>query len=62
MTDRGTRPCRGVFRVDGATVRKGGVIASEAVRRPLQALHPATRAGLVELARERGAMVLRWAR
>ncbi|HEY0885167.1 MAG TPA: dihydrodipicolinate synthase family protein [Ramlibacter sp.] len=43
-----------------ALMREGGVIASEAVRQPLQPLHPATRAGLIELARERDAMVLRW--
>ncbi|HWI83807.1 dihydrodipicolinate synthase family protein [Ramlibacter sp.] len=45
-----------------ALMHEGGVIASDAVRRPLQPLHPATRAGLVELARERDAMVLRWGR
>ncbi|NKE68347.1 dihydrodipicolinate synthase family protein [Ramlibacter sp. RBP-2] len=45
-----------------ALMREGGLIASEAVRQPLQALHPATRAGLIELARERDAMVLRWGR
>lgn len=45
-----------------ALMREGGIIASEAVRQPLQALHPATRAGLIELARERDAMVLRWGR
>ena len=44
-----------------ALMREGGVIASEAVRQPLQPLHRATRAGLIELARERDAMVLRWA-
>jgi 2-keto-3-deoxy-L-arabinonate dehydratase len=37
------------------------VIASEAVRHPLQPLHPATRAGLIELARELDPLVLRWA-
>lgn len=44
-----------------ALMREGGIVASEAVRQPLQPLHPATRAGLIELARERDAMVLRWA-
>jgi 2-keto-3-deoxy-L-arabinonate dehydratase len=43
-----------------ALMREGGVIASEAVRRPLQPLHPATRAGLVEIARGLDALVLRW--
>src|SRR6516165_4220385 len=36
----------------------GGVIGSEAVRHPLQPLHPVARAGLLELARERDALVL----
>jgi 2-keto-3-deoxy-L-arabinonate dehydratase len=40
----------------------GGVIGSEAVRHPLQPLHPATRAGLLELARDLDVMALRWAR
>ena len=43
-----------------ALLREGGVIASEAARRPLQPLHPATRAGLIELARELDPLVLRW--
>jgi len=45
-----------------ALMREGGVVRSEAVRQPLQPLHPATRAGLIALARERDAMVLRWGR
>jgi 4-hydroxy-tetrahydrodipicolinate synthase len=45
-----------------ALMREGGVIASDTVRRPLQPLHPATRAGLIELAGELDAMVLRWGR
>jgi 4-hydroxy-tetrahydrodipicolinate synthase len=43
-----------------ALMREGGVIASEAVRQPLQPLHPATRAGLIDLARELDPLVLRW--
>lgn len=43
-----------------ALMREGGVIASETVRRPLQPLHPATRAGLIELARGLDPLVLRW--
>jgi 2-keto-3-deoxy-L-arabinonate dehydratase len=43
-----------------ALMREGGVIASEAVRAPLQPLHPATRAGLIELARGLDPLVLRW--
>jgi 2-keto-3-deoxy-L-arabinonate dehydratase len=36
------------------------VIASEAVRHPLERLHPATRAGLLELAGELQPIALRW--
>jgi 4-hydroxy-tetrahydrodipicolinate synthase len=43
-------------------MQAGGVIASDAVRHPLQPLHPDTRAGLLELAKERDALVLRWGR
>ena len=43
-----------------ALMREGGVIACDAPRHPLPALHPAARAGLIELARERDALVLRW--
>jgi dihydrodipicolinate synthase/N-acetylneuraminate lyase len=45
-----------------ALMKEGGVIASEAVRHPLQPLHPATRAGLVEIARKLDPLVLRWGR
>jgi 2-keto-3-deoxy-L-arabinonate dehydratase len=38
----------------------GGVIRSDAVRHPLEALHPATRAGLLELAAEANPLALRW--
>jgi 2-keto-3-deoxy-L-arabinonate dehydratase len=41
-------------------MREGGVIASDAVRHPLQPLHPATRAGLIEIARALDPVVLRW--
>jgi 4-hydroxy-tetrahydrodipicolinate synthase len=43
-----------------ALMREGGVIANETVRRPLQQLHPATRSGLIELARGLDPLVLRW--
>lgn len=43
-----------------ALMREGGVIACDAGRHPLAPLHPAARAGLIELARELDAMVLRW--
>jgi 2-keto-3-deoxy-L-arabinonate dehydratase len=45
-----------------ALMREGGVIRSDAVRHPLLLLHPATRAGLLEIARRLGPMVLRWAK
>jgi 2-keto-3-deoxy-L-arabinonate dehydratase len=38
----------------------GGVIKSDAVRHPLRPLHPQTRAGLIELAREVSPLALRW--
>lgn len=38
----------------------GGVIASDAVRHPLEPLHPATREGLLELAREARPLALTW--
>ncbi|WP_076864199.1 dihydrodipicolinate synthase family protein [Bradyrhizobium mercantei] len=41
-------------------MREGGVIKSDTVRHPLQPLHPATRAGLIEIARTLDPVVLRW--
>ena len=41
-------------------MKEGGVIASEAVRHPILPLHPATRAGLIEVARRLDPLVLRW--
>ena len=38
----------------------GGVIGSDAVRHPLEPLHPATRAALLELAGELAPLALRW--
>jgi 2-keto-3-deoxy-L-arabinonate dehydratase len=43
-----------------ALMREGGVIACEAPRHPLPALHPASRAGLIETARRLDPLVLRW--
>ncbi|QIG95491.1 MULTISPECIES: dihydrodipicolinate synthase family protein [unclassified Bradyrhizobium] len=43
-------------------MREGGVIKSDMVRHPLQPLHPATRAGLIEIARALDPVVLRWGR
>ncbi len=44
-----------------ALMKEGGIIACDAPRRPLRALHPQTRAGLLELARGLDPLVLRWA-
>ena len=41
-------------------MKEGGVIRSEAVRHPLTPLHPKTREGLIELARELDPLALRW--
>jgi 2-keto-3-deoxy-L-arabinonate dehydratase len=43
-----------------ALMHEGGIIACESGRHPLLPLHPATRAGLVEVARRLDPMVLRW--
>ncbi|SEP49104.1 4-hydroxy-tetrahydrodipicolinate synthase [Methylobacterium sp. ap11] len=43
-------------------MKEGGIIRSDALRAPLEPVHPATREGLIELARERDALVLRWGR
>jgi 4-hydroxy-tetrahydrodipicolinate synthase len=43
-------------------MKEGGIIRSDATRAPLALPHPAARAGLIELARQRDAAVLRWAR
>ncbi|MCX7141306.1 MAG: dihydrodipicolinate synthase family protein [Proteobacteria bacterium] len=50
------------LRATKAVMAEGGVIRSEAVRHPLERLHPATRAGLLELARELDPVALRWGR
>lgn len=44
-----------------ALMKEGGIIGSDAPRRPLAPLHPATRQDLVEIARRLDALVLRWA-
>ena len=49
----GLRACKTVM-------MEGGVIKSDAVRHPLEALHPATKAGLLELARDADVLALRW--
>jgi 2-keto-3-deoxy-L-arabinonate dehydratase len=45
-----------------ALMEGGGVIRCGAARRPIPRLHPATRAGLVEIARRLDPLVLRWGR
>ncbi len=51
----GLRACK-------ALLQEGGIIACERTRPPMSPLHPATRAGLVELARRLDPLILRWAR
>jgi 4-hydroxy-tetrahydrodipicolinate synthase len=41
-------------------LKEGGIIASDAVRHPLQPLHATTRAGLIEIARRLDPLILRW--
>ncbi len=48
------------LRAAKAVLREGGVIKSEAVRHPFAPLHPKTRDGLIELARELDPLALRW--
>ena len=43
-------------------MKEGGIIASDAVRKPIAPAHPDTRAGLLELARTLDPLVLRWGR
>jgi 2-keto-3-deoxy-L-arabinonate dehydratase len=51
----GLRACKTVMQA-------GGVIRSDAVRHPLERLHPATRSSLLELAAEVNPLALRWGR
>jgi 2-keto-3-deoxy-L-arabinonate dehydratase len=44
-----------------ALMREGGIIACDAPRAPLPSLAPATRAGLIEIARRLDVLALRWA-
>ena len=48
------------LRAAKTVMAEGGVIASDMVRHPLERLHPATKAGLLELARELAPLALRW--
>ena len=51
----GLRACKTVM-------KEGGVIRSDAVRHPLEPLHPAARAGLLELAARVNPLALHWGR
>ena len=48
------------LRAAKTVMKEGGVIASDAVRHPLEPLHPETRRGLLELASELDVIALRW--
>lgn len=48
------------LRATKTVMMEGGVIKCDAVRHPLEALHPATRKGLLELAGEADPLALRW--
>jgi 2-keto-3-deoxy-L-arabinonate dehydratase len=50
------------LRATKVLMQEGGIIASDRTRAPLPPLHPATRAGLIELARSLDPLILRWAR
>jgi 2-keto-3-deoxy-L-arabinonate dehydratase len=50
------------LRATKAVMVEGAVIKSDAVRHPMRPLDPATRAGLLELAREVAPLALRWGR
>lgn len=48
------------LRAAKSVMMEGGVIKSDAVRHPLEPLHPQTRASLIELAREADVLALKW--
>lgn len=50
------------LRATKVLMKEGGIIESEATRAPFGLLTPETRAGLVELARRRDPLILRWAK
>ena len=49
------------LRASKVLMHEGGIIACDRARAPMPPLHPATRAGLLELARRLDPLVLRWA-
>jgi dihydrodipicolinate synthase/N-acetylneuraminate lyase len=50
------------LRATKVLMQEGRIIASDRTRPPLMPLHPATRAGLIELAQNVDPLILRWAR
>jgi 4-hydroxy-tetrahydrodipicolinate synthase len=50
------------LRATKTVMKEGGVIKSDAVRHPLEAMHPDTVAQLLELSREANPLALRWGR
>jgi len=50
------------LRAQKILLAEGGIIASERTREPLRPVSPRTRRGLVELAKARDPLILRWAR
>jgi len=48
------------LRATKTVMKEGGVIKSDAVRHPLEPMHPQTRAGLLALAAELDVLALRW--
>jgi len=48
------------LRATKTVMMEGGVIKSDAVRHPLEPLHPTARTGLIEIARELQPLALRW--
>jgi dihydrodipicolinate synthase/N-acetylneuraminate lyase len=58
LIDYENRQCG--LRATKTVMAAGGVIRSDAVRHPLEPLHPATRAGLLELAEQLAPLALRW--
>jgi 2-keto-3-deoxy-L-arabinonate dehydratase len=50
------------LRATKVLMQEGGIIGCERTRAPMPPLHPATRAGLIELARTLDPLILRWSR
>ncbi len=50
------------LRASKTLLHEAGIIASDVVRHPITPLHPATRAGLVELVHRLDPLILRWGR